>query len=175
MTYSLLWTNIEWLDMPVNGFILKNSVLFGTRNFKNLWHVVCFLKLTILGFNHALETEARKCLHLNTVLNVKENVLALKTSILCLAHLLCMYFKTDQYLKEDVESIFYILLNRGYLGCFCISTKHSYLNSFSTMSYEFYVRVQRVLLYIVQGNITRKYFYVFIYIYFLCVFIYFHN
>jgi len=81
-------------------------------------------------------------------------VLALKTSILCLVHLLCMYFKTDKYWKEVVESIFCVLLNRGYFGEFCISTKHSYLHSFSTMSYEFYVRVQRVLFYIVQDNTT---------------------
>lgn len=173
MTYHVLWTNIEWLDVPVNGFILKNSVLFGTRSFKNLWHVVCFPKLIILEFNLALETEARKCLHLNIVLNVKDNVLALTTSILCLIHLLCMYFETDQYLKEDVESIFSILLNRGYFGGFFISTKHSYLHSFSTMSYESYVRVQRLLLYIVQGNTTKKFFYVYFYIYFLCVFIHF--
>jgi hypothetical protein len=95
MTYSLLWTKIEWLnmpvivmtysllwtDMPVNGFILKNSVLFGTRSFKNLWPIVCFLKLIILEFNHALETQARKCMHLNTVLKINKNVIFLNTSI----------------------------------------------------------------------------------------------
>jgi len=51
-------------------------------------------------------------------------MLALKTGILCLMHLLCVYIKTDHYWKEVVESIFYILLNRGYCGGFCISTKH---------------------------------------------------
>ena len=129
-----------------------------------------------MELNHALETQARKCLHLNSVVKVNENVIALKTSIfLCLMHLLCVYIKTDQYLKEVVESIFSVLLNRGCFGGFSISTKRSYLRSFSTMSYEFYVIVQRVLIYIVQSSKPRSFFYVYIYIYFLCVFIQYHN
>jgi len=50
-----------------------------------------------------------------------------------------VYFKTDHYLKEVVENIFSVLLNRGYFGGFCISSKHSYLHSFPTLLNEPYV------------------------------------